>query len=112
MSEAASETIALKTSPAEPPVLKKAAAAGERLMSVDALRGFDMFWIIGAEWIVSALKKVSDAGVLGFISGQLEHKQWEGLHFYDMIFPLFVFIAGVSTVFSLSKALEQGGRNA
>jgi len=107
--------------PAEPPVLKPAVPASERLMSVDALRGFDMFWIVGAEWLVSGLEKVTKAGLapgtepsglINLIATQLQHKQWEGLAFEDLIFPLFVFIAGVSTVFSLSKSVEQGGANA
>jgi predicted acyltransferase len=44
------------------------------------------------------------------MADQLEHVEWAGFHFYDLIFPLFVFIAGVSLVFSLSKSIEQAGR--
>jgi predicted acyltransferase len=44
-----------------------------------------------------------------FLSSQLEHVEWEGFHFYDLIFPLFVFLAGVSLVFSLTKAIERAG---
>src|ERR1041384_7735589 len=84
----------------------------QRLMSIDALRGFDMFWIVGAEEIVHALRKASDNGVLNFFATQLSHKDWEGVAFYDLIFPLFVFIAGVSMVFSLSKTMEQSGKAA
>lgn len=83
-----------------------------RLLSLDALRGFDMFWIVGAEELVHGLKKTSQAGVLGVISDQLGHKAWEGFHFEDLIFPLFVFIVGVSLVFSLGKSLERAGRPA
>jgi len=81
-------------------------------MSLDALRGFDMFWIIGAEGLVAGLKKVSDAGPLLWIANQLEHVAWEGFHFEDLIFPLFVFIVGVSLVFSLSRTIAEKGRNA
>ncbi len=84
--------------------------SSQRLMSVDALRGFDMFWIIGAESIVHALNSLTPSGPTRFLSDQLEHVAWRGFHFYDLIFPLFVFIMGVSVVFSLSKTLEQGGR--
>ncbi len=94
-------------------------------MSVDALRGFDMFWIIGADALVYALQRIAD-GLHGkaaeggsllyrfvqMLADQLEHAEWAGFHFYDMIFPLFVFIVGVSTVFSLTKNLEQGGKAA
>src|SRR5437773_11814770 len=82
----------------------------QRLMSVDALRGFDMFWIIGAGSLVTALNRMSQTGPTQFLANQLEHVPWEGFHFYDLIFPLFVFIVGVSLVFSLTKTLEQAGR--
>lgn len=81
-----------------------------RLLSLDALRGFDMFWIVGAAALVTALGKVSDSALTRFLSTQLQHVQWEGFHFYDLIFPLFVFIAGVSLVFSLERTLAQQGQ--
>jgi len=79
-------------------------------MSVDALRGFDMFWIIGAGSLVYALNRMTESPVTTFFATQLEHADWEGFRFYDLIFPLFVFIAGVSLVFSLTKAVERAGR--
>src|SRR3974377_1205248 len=84
--------------------------ATQRLMSVDALRGFDMFWIIGADSLVYALNRMSQTKPTTFLADQLEHSEWEGFHFYDLIFPLFVFIVGVSLVFSLTKTLEREGR--
>jgi predicted acyltransferase len=81
-----------------------------RLLSLDALRGFDMFWIVGAEEVVHALSKMSDTGFAAFLSRQLSHKPWTGIVFYDLIFPLFVFIVGVSLVFSLTRSLENNGR--
>jgi len=81
-----------------------------RLMSVDALRGFDMFWIVGGIWVARALNQMSDTPVTGFLLGQLRHERWEGLRFLDLVFPLFIFIMGISIVFSLTKALEAGGR--
>jgi predicted acyltransferase len=86
------------------------AGASQRLMSLDALRGFDMFWIVGAEEIVHALHKVSHSRVATFLEGQLTHKEWAGVAFYDLIFPLFVFIVGVSLVFSLSRLVQQSGK--
>src|SRR5512134_3041845 len=85
-------------------------AAGQRLMSVDALRGFDMFWIIGADSLVYALHQLSPNKTTTLLANQLEHVAWTGFRFYDLIFPLFIFIAGVSLVFSLSKTIEQAGR--
>ncbi len=88
------------------------AESPDRLVSLDALRGFDMFWIVGAEEVVRALEKAGHGPVSQFFVGQLTHKPWAGLTFYDLIFPLFVFIVGVSLVFSLSRALQQSGRAA
>lgn len=84
--------------------------ATARLLSLDTLRGFDMFWIVGAEELVRGLQKITSGGLLGFIAEQLRHKAWEGFHFEDLIFPLFVFIAGVSLVFSLQKTLRTADR--
>jgi len=72
-------------------------------MSLDALRGFDMFWILGADALVRALEKMGDNPVSRLLGSQLSHVEWAGFHFYDLIFPLFVFIAGVSSVWSLEK---------
>src|SRR5258706_3440070 len=83
-----------------------------RLLSLDALRGFDMFWIVGGEEIVHGLYKAWPNGFSGFLKGQFTHKAWEGVGFYDLIFPIFVFIVGVSLVFSLSRTLEQSGKTA
>jgi predicted acyltransferase len=79
-----------------------------RLVSLDALRGFDMFWIVGGEGIFHALAKLTGWSALIWISSQLEHAEWNGFTFYDMIFPLFLFIAGVSMPYSLSKRINRG----
>ena len=84
----------------------------QRLLSLDALRGFDMFWIVGAEELVRGLEKITTSGPLAVIADQLRHQAWAGFHFEDLIFPLFVFIVGVSLVFSLTKAIEKAGRRA
>jgi len=62
----------------------------QRLMSVDALRGFDMFWIIGADSLVYALNRMSKSKPTELLADQLEHAEWQGFHFYDLIFPMFV----------------------
>jgi predicted acyltransferase len=80
----------------------------ERLFSLDALRGFDMFWIMGAEEIFHALFKATGSPFWGTIAEELTHPAWNGFHFYDLIFPLFLFIAGVATPYSVGKQLENG----
>ena len=75
----------------------------KRLHSLDALRGFDMFWIMGGEGIFTTLAALTGWPVLQWWAGQLEHVPWHGFHAYDMIFPLFLFIAGISFPFSMAK---------
>lgn len=79
-----------------------------RLYSLDALRGFDMFWIMGAEEIVHSLAKATGSSFWEVISNQLTHPDWHGFHFYDLIFPLFLFLAGVATPYSVGRELEKG----
>ena len=83
-----------------------------RLMSLDALRGFDMFWIVGGEEIVHALYKAFPFAPFKVLHTQMDHVPWQGVHFYDLIFPLFVFMVGISIVFSLSKTIEREGGGA
>src|SRR5438270_1389108 len=94
------------------PVLHSIKVASPRLASLDALRGFDMFWIVGGEEIIHALRDISDTDAVRFLVQQMDHKAWQGFAFYDLIFPLFVFIVGVSLVFSLGKTIQQHGRGA
>jgi predicted acyltransferase len=87
---------------------KEKPATPDRLMSLDALRGFDMLWIIGGGTLFQALAKYTNWSLLNWWSDQLEHRYWEGFNFEDMIFPLFLFIAGVAIPFSIMKRLQLG----
>ncbi|HJZ94553.1 MAG TPA: DUF5009 domain-containing protein [Gemmataceae bacterium] len=88
------------------------ASATGRLESIDALRGFDMFWIIGGEAAVEAWVSWTERPALDVINDQLEHVPWEGFHFYDLIFPLFLFLVGVVIPFSVSRLRERGASSA
>jgi predicted acyltransferase len=90
--------------PDSPPV----PIGGQRLYSLDALRGFDMFWIMGAEEIFNTLAPATGSPAIQAIANQLTHPAWNGFHFYDLIFPLFLFIAGVATPYSVGRELEKG----
>jgi len=83
----------------------------ERLASLDVLRGFDMMFIMG---VTSALTLTLTA--LGcrqeWLEEQFRHAAWHGLRFEDTIFPLFLFLAGVSWPFSLAKRRARGDTNA
>ncbi len=80
----------------------------KRVASIDALRGFDMFWIAGAEEIIHALYKVWPGAITRGLDGQFEHMPWNGFHFYDLIFPLFLFVVGAVLPFSLTRRVEEG----
>lgn len=82
--------------------------AASRVASIDALRGFDMFWIIGGEKVFSTLAKIWPNPATETIHQQLTHVKWEGFHFEDLIFPLFLFVVGVVLPFSISRRLERG----
>ncbi len=87
-----------------------------RIVSVDALRGFAMFWIIGGDGAMVSLDQIlrergsvlSAAG--GFLGRQFTHNEWEGVHFYDIIFPLFIFITGISALLSLPGLAAREGK--
>jgi predicted acyltransferase len=81
--------------------------SSKRLMALDALRGFDMFWIIGGAEIFIGLAKAT-GGPLEAIVPQFDHVRWEGLHFFDLIWPLFMFIVGVSIPLSVQKRKAEG----
>jgi len=89
-------------------VVRTQLSSPQRLYSLDALRGFDMFWIMGAEEIVHSLANATGSSFWNGFSNQLTHPAWNGFHFYDLIFPLFLFIAGVATPYSVGRELEKG----
>lgn len=67
-----------------------------------------MFWIAGGEEFFHTLAKITGSPFWKTISDQFDHPAWNGFHFYDLIFPLFLFIAGVATPFSVGRARERG----
>lgn len=80
----------------------------KRLYSLDALRGFDMFWIMGGDAIIVNLAKATDSSFIDAMAVQFEHPQWHGFALYDLIFPLFLFLAGVATPYSVGRELAKG----
>ncbi|MEC9093678.1 MAG: DUF5009 domain-containing protein, partial [Planctomycetota bacterium] len=92
--------------PLEEPLLKTPAKT--RLVSLDALRGFDMFWIMGGKSLFVALATVTSASWLQWMVARMQHPQWDGFEPWDLIFPLFLFIAGVSTPLSIEQRRARG----
>lgn len=87
----------------ETPVLRN------RLKSLDALRGFDMLLLVGIGGVLKALPKLSDNPMFVALANQCRHTEWHGFLLWDLIFPLFIFLVGVSLPFSISNRLERGG---
>lgn len=83
-------------------------AASQRLLSLDALRGFDMLFIMGFAGLVAALCKLWPGEFSDWTAAQMGHADWNGFFHHDTIFPLFLFIAGISFPFSLAKQREKG----
>jgi predicted acyltransferase len=79
-----------------------------RVVSIDALRGFDMFWIIGGGAIFASLHDISANPTTAWIRTQLNHVKWEGFRFEDLIMPLFLFIVGVVMPYSFAKRANAG----
>ena len=84
---------------------------GKRLLSIDALRGFDMLFISGGGTFLVLLDGKTGWSWVDGLAHQLHHVDWNGFVFYDFIFPLFLFIAGVSLSFSLTKGTDIGLSN-
>lgn len=83
-------------------------ARQNRILSVDALRGFDMLWITGGALIFTTLHDAVQLPATAFLAEQLEHVEWTGFHFLDIIMPLFLFLTGVSMPLSFKKRLQKG----
>lgn len=91
------------------PTATDAVAAPARILSLDALRGFDMFWIIGGDALAQRVLGRLGPGWPQRVAEQFEHAEWEGFRFEDLIFPLFLFLVGCVLPFSLEKYRDRPG---
>jgi len=82
--------------------------SAKRLDSLDALRGLDMLCIVGLSDLVIHLCVAMGLGWDFWLVQQMRHSSWHGFRFYDMIFPLFLFIAGVSFPYSCASRRSRG----
>ena len=91
-----------------PVVRDEVRSSSKRLLSIDTLRGFDMLMIAGLGTFISLLYGKTGWGWVDALALQFRHPAWDGFTFYDFIFPLFLFIAGLSIPFSLAKGIQSG----
>lgn len=86
-------------------------ASQGRLLSLDALRGFDMMFIMGVAGIIFSICALFPDGADSWLALQMKHVSWNGFHHHDTIFALFLFISGMTFPFSLAKKREAGLSN-
>lgn len=85
------------------------ATTPQRLRSLDALRGSDMFFIMGGEGLIIALAALfPDSAFMQTMGKHMLHVDWHGFHFMDLVFPLFLFISGVTFPLSLASQRQKG----
>ncbi|MBQ6828669.1 MAG: DUF5009 domain-containing protein [Thermoguttaceae bacterium] len=103
---------ASKASNASSPAPRSSASqcdrASQRLMSLDALRGLNMLFIVGLSAVIVEICNLWPGAVSDVLKTQMTHVEWNGLRHHDTIFPLFLFLAGASFPFSLAKSRENG----
>jgi len=85
------------------------APVSQRIVSVDALRGFDMFWIVGGQELVLGFLALFLSPMPQWLQYHFEHVEWQGFAAWDLIMPLFLFVTGVSMPFSLGKRAQAAG---
>lgn len=80
----------------------------ERLQSLDTLRGFDMAMLLAGCGIIATLSEATGWRWMEVLAIQTHHVEWKGFRFYDLIFPLFMFVSGVAIPYAINSKLEKG----
>ncbi len=86
----------------------KTLLAQDRVVSIDALRGFDMFWLIGGKSVLWDFVALLCGAMPPWLVRQLQHPPWEGFTAWDLVMPLFLFVVGVVMPIALGKRIEKG----
>ena len=84
--------------------------SSERVVAIDVFRGFTMFLLIGEFTGLYALmtEGVLEGTVISWLGTQFHHHPWNGLHFWDLIQPYFMFIVGLSLPFAVANRRKKG----
>ncbi len=86
--------------------LKTVTPSQTRLMSLDVMRGLDMFFLVALGPLLSAWQRAW--GLPSWLSSQLNHVDWAGLTAWDLIMPWFIFMCGAAIPFALPKQMVEG----
>ncbi len=79
-----------------------------RIASLDILRGFDIFCLVFLGPFILKICAGCEVPFEEFIRNQLTHKTWVGISAWDMVMPLFMFLAGASIPFAIASHQKQG----
>jgi predicted acyltransferase len=80
-------------------------------MSIDALRGLDMFWLFWGANLAQAIGRLFVNPLPTWYARQFEHELWNGFTLHDLIMPLFLFVVGAAMPFSFAKQIGSGRSN-
>ena len=81
----------------------------ERILSIDFFRGLTMFLLIGESTrLYTHIESIKGSSIMHFLGTQLSHHEWNGLHFWDLIQPFFMFIVGVAIPFAVANRIKKG----
>lgn len=83
--------------------MKNTHSSSKRLESLDALRGFDLFFLVALGPLMHSLARTANMEWLNESMWVFSHVSWEGFSPWDLIMPLFLFMSGISMPFSLSR---------
>ncbi|QHS55804.1 DUF5009 domain-containing protein [Mucilaginibacter sp. 14171R-50] len=83
--------------------------ANGRLVSLDVMRGMIMILLCGESCaLYEAIRHIDPAKPMGGLINQFFHHPWHGLHFWDLVQPAFMFMAGAAMYISYSRKLDKG----
>ena len=88
--------------------LVSSAPPNQRLVSLDALRGFTMFWIMGGRELALALVACTFPAWFDVAETQMTHPRWQGFVTWDLIMPVFLFVVGTAMPFAFARRFEDG----
>ena len=86
-------------------------SANNRISSLDIMRGFSMFWLVGGAVLVGELAHLDFIPGTSWLADQMDHRKWAGLNFFDLIFPFFIFASGATLPYSIARMKSKGMSN-
>ena len=83
----------------------------QRLESLDILRGFDLFFLVGLETAIHQLSHAVNTPEFHSFMWCFTHVDWEGFSPWDLVMPLFMFMSGITIPFALSRYKSEADKS-